>query len=340
MRRLVVAAMCATWSVSTAGCAPEDDTGGPRDVSGERFDADGVEEADAPPVDGSEDDGVEDVPLEAEDDGEPPDVEDEDGAADDGTGETSGDATDDDGAADDADAEEIDIAACYLDVVFVLDVSTSMTPILDALYAGIADVWTHTASLTPYAQFGLVVFVDDVLVTNSGAPYADVAALQREFADWRSFCSTNSEPGGGVGFNDYCPENTIDALWDAADVYLWRPDATRVIVFATDDTFVESPGTLGSYDLPVHHRYADLVTHLQDLEIRVAAFAAHDSSNCAIPPVHDAQPGFYTPWGGVDPLPVATGARVFDIMGVRSGAIRMSEAINDVILEEYCTPYL
>ena len=337
MRKLVLAAMCATWIGSAAGCAPADDTVGPRDVTGERFDADGIEEADAP-VDGSEDDVVEDVPLEAEDEGAPPDVEDEDGAAEDGTGDVSDDAVDDDGAADDA--EEIDIAACYLDVVFVLDVSTSMTPILDALYAGIADVWTYAASLTPYARFGLVVFVDDVLVTNSGAPYADVAALQREFADWRSFCSTNSEPGGGGGFNDDCPENTIDALWDAADVYLWRPEATRVIVFATDDTFVESPGTLGSYDLPVHHRYADLVTHLQALEIRVAAFAARDSSNCAIPPVHDAQPGFYTPWGGTDPLPVATGARVFDIMGVRSGAIRMSEAINDVILEEYCTPYM
>ncbi|MBI5489350.1 MAG: hypothetical protein HY905_18605 [Deltaproteobacteria bacterium] len=344
MRLLIGMAVCAACAAfSATGCAPGDDSGGSHDVSGERFDADGgADEPDLPPVDALDEDGggeaVEETLPEAEDETTPPDVVDDDATAEGDAGDGDGDESD--GELDDGDAEEIDVAACYLDVVFVLDVSTSMTPILDALHSGIADVWTYATSLTPYAQFGLVVFVDNVQVTNGGAAYADVASLQREFANWRSFCSTNSEPGGGGGFNDDCPENTIEALWDAVDGYAWRPDATRVIVFATDDTFAESPDTLGSYDEPVHHRYADLVTHLRDAEIRVATFAAHDSINCSIPPVHDAQPGFYTPWGGTDALPVATGARVFDIMGVRDGSIAMSEAINDVILEEYCTPYM
>ncbi|MBI5502482.1 MAG: VWA domain-containing protein [Deltaproteobacteria bacterium] len=340
MRMLIGMAVCAVCvAFSGIACAPDDDSGGPRDVAGERSDSDGgADELDLPPVDALDEDAagesIEETLAETDDEATPPDVVDDDVSTDTGTDDAPGDGEPDDGG------EEIDVAACYLDVVFVLDVSTSMTPILDALHSGIADVWTYAASLTPYAQFGLVVFVDDVRVTNSGAPYADVGALQRAFANWRSFCSTNDEPGGGGGFNDDCPENTIDALWDAVDGYAWRPEATRVIVFATDDTFVESPDTLGSYDLPVHHRYADLVTHLRDAEIRVATFAAHDSSNCAIPPVHDAQPGFYTSWGGTDALPVATGARVFDIMGVRDGSIATSEAINDVILEEYCTPYM
>jgi hypothetical protein len=194
--------------------------------------------------------------------------------------------------------------------------------------------------LTSFVQFGLVVFVDDVLATRSGGWYATATDLQSEFATWRAFCGSESEPGGGAGSNTDCPENTIDALWEAVDRYAWRPGSTRVVVFATDDTFVESPGTLGSGGLPVRHTYADLVTHLRDSQIRVAAFAARDSHNCSIPPVHDTQPGFYTPWGGTAALPEATGGRVFDVEGVRDGTIRMSEAINDVILEEYCTPYL
>jgi hypothetical protein len=324
-------------AVLLGGCSPSDDSGGPRDIVGDRSDADGAPDTpDVEPPDGADADVEPDVPVEDVPDTEPPDA----------PVDEAGDLPAEDAAevppevADEATAPEVDATACYLDVVFVLDVSTSMTPVLGALQTGIADVWSYAAGLTLFAQFGLVVFVDDVQVTNGGAPWASAADLQAEFARWRAFCGSESEPGGSPGTNWDCPENTIDALWQAVDRFSWRAGSTRVVIFATDDTFVEPPATLGSGYLPVHHTYADLVTHLRDNQIRVAAFAAHNSDNCSIPPVHDTEPGFFAPWGGTAALPDATGARVFDVDGVRDGSIRMNEAINDVILEEFCTPYL
>ena len=324
-------------AVLLGGCSPSDDSVGPRDIVGDRSDVDGSSDApDVEPPDGADADVDPDVPVDDVPDTEPPDA----------PVDEAGDVSEEDAVevppevADESTAPEIDPTDCYLDVVFVLDVSTSMTPILGALQAGIADVWDHAAALTLFTQFGLVVFVDDVQVTNGGAPWASAADLQAEFARWRAFCGSESEPGGSAGTNWDCPENTIDALWQAVDRFSWRAGSTRVVIFATDDTFVEPPATLGSGYLPVGHTYADLVTHLRDNQVRVAVFAAHDSHNCSIPPLHDTQPGFFTPWGGTAALPDATGGRAFDVEGVRDGSISMSEAINDVILEEFCTPYL
>jgi hypothetical protein len=72
----------------------------------------------------------------------------------------------------------------------------------------------------------------------------------------------------------------------------------------------------------------------------VAAFAAHDSSDCSIPPTVNTEPGFFTPWGSDPSLPEGTGAAVFDIREVRAGRLSMTEAINGVILDEYCTPFI
>ncbi|MBN1773026.1 MAG: VWA domain-containing protein [Deltaproteobacteria bacterium] len=259
-----------------------------------------------------------------------------------GAGEVAADGDADADADADGDATaEVD-AACVedLDIVFVLDVSTSMTPVLDALSRGVGEVWSAALGLAPDTRFGLVVFVDDVMVTRDGEPYGSVVELQDEFGYWRDFCSSNDEPGGSAGFNTDCPENALDAIWAAATSFAWREDALRMVIVATDDTFVERPDTLGSAGIMVQHTYAEVLDELRAREIRVAAFAAHDSSNCSIPPVHDTEPGFFSEWGGLPPLPSGTGAEVFDIQAVRAGTLSMTEAINDVILDEYCTPYI
>ena len=247
------------------------------------------------------------------------------------------------GADADADGDATGEAdACFqnIDIVFVIDVSTSMTSTLDSLYNGIADVWSAALGLDPAAQFGLVVFVDDVMVTNDGNWYASLTDIQDQFSYWRGFCAGNSEPGGSPGFNNDCPENSLDAIWEGATRFAWRENALRVIFHATDDTFVEGPGTLGTYGIMVGHTYSQVLTELLARQVRVAAFAAHDSSDCSIPPLHNTEPGFFGPWGPDPALPEATGAAVFDIREVRAGALSMSEAINGVILEEYCTPFI
>ena len=60
----------------------------------------------------------------------------------------------------------------------------------------------------------------------------------------------------------------------------------------------------------------------------------------AIPPTVNTEPGFFTDWGGDPALPAGTGAEVFDIQEVRAGTLSMTEAINGVILDEYCTPFI
>jgi hypothetical protein len=228
-----------------------------------------------------------------------------------------------------------------IDILFVIDVSTSMTFALDTLSAGITEVWNYALTFSDEPdydpQFGLVVFVDDILFTNGGLPFATADQLRTEFDTWRAFTASESEPGGSPGTNNDCPENSIDALFAGSTQFGWREGGLHLIIFATDDTFVESPGTLGSYYLPVQHTYNQVLSEVLAREIRVSAFVAHigtcwDSNN--------GDPGFFTPFNGSPPLPEATGASAYDIQQVASGTLSLTEAIKDILLDEYCTPFL
>ncbi len=231
-----------------------------------------------------------------------------------------------------------------IDIVFVLDVSTSMTWVLEQLASEIGSVWEYAVALSAHPDydpaFGLVVFVDDVLVTNGGEPYASMEALQGEFNSWRAFCSTNAQPGGASCSNADCPENTLDALADAAEMYAWRPGALHVAIHVTDDTFKEAPDGLCSAftPIPVRHTYPETLALLVDNEIRVGVFAMRVGSYCTIPP--DKEPGFFEPWGGYPPIPEATGSRVWELSQVQSGEISLTEAISGFVLEEWCTDFI
>jgi hypothetical protein len=63
-----------------------------------------------------------------------------------------------------------------LDVVFVLDVSTSIESSLDALRNGIGDVWTAATALSPDPRSSMVMFVDDALAVNGCTPFASVTS--------------------------------------------------------------------------------------------------------------------------------------------------------------------
>lgn len=228
-----------------------------------------------------------------------------------------------------------------IDIVFVLDVSTSMSFVLQYLSDGIGEVWNYALTFSDAPdyepRFGLVVFVDDHLVTNSGMPYGSAAELQGAFDTWRAFTSSNDEPGGSPGHNNDCPENAIDALYAGATEFPWRDGALHIIILATDDTFREHPQTLGSGPVVVQHTYAEVLAEVLAREIRVAAFAAHvgvcwDRNN--------GEPGFFTDYNGQPALPAATGSHAFDIQDVATGTISMTEAIQDIILEEYCEPFV
>lgn len=229
-----------------------------------------------------------------------------------------------------------------IDVVFVVDVSTSMADEIFGIRSGIDSIWAATTALTSNAQFGLVVFVDDVAAVNGCAPFETVEAMQSELMRWQNFASSNAQPGGSPSANSDCPENSLDALHRAATTCPWRPGSLRILIHVTDDTFEERPavlsGALGFGGIPVQHTYADAVDALVANEIRVGAFAAPGAGEpCGAGSSQNVGRGFHEPFWGMASLPDATGGRAWSIRDVRSGILDMAEAINEFTANEYCT---
>ena len=227
-----------------------------------------------------------------------------------------------------------------LDVVFVIDTSTSMEDELDQIANGVTSVWNAARALTTDTQFGLVVFVDDVVAVNGCASFDTVESLQAELMSWRDFTSTNRQPaGGGADSNSDCPENSLDAFWAAATQCPWRPSATKLIIHATDDTFAERGASLSG--IPVERMYSEVAGVLVSNELRVGTFAAPGAGEfCGAGTSPNVGQGFHEPFMGMDTLPNQTGGQAWSIRDVRAGTLDMATAITTLISEEYCEPFL
>lgn len=225
-----------------------------------------------------------------------------------------------------------------IDIVFVMDVSTSMGPFLSKLADEILVVDQALADLglpNP-PHYGLAVFVDDSALLNMGAPFDSAEALRSEFTMWSSFTSTNSQVSGG-GSNSTWPENSLDALYAAAAAFQWRPagdDTLRLIIHTTDDTFWNGPTIADGVD--ILHGYDETVDALQQAEIRTFSFTAQIGGSCEC---EDVTPGWSTPYQGQPALPEATDGGVFDIDLVLAGQLSLSAAINGLVVDTMCEPY-
>jgi hypothetical protein len=232
----------------------------------------------------------------------------------------------------------VDLCEQDVDVVFTMDVSTSMTFFFDALLADMADVDAALMAVNANPRYGLIVFVDDYAVVNAGTPFDDIDALQAEFQTWKSFTTSFSEPQINGGMNTTFPENSLDALWRAAESFQWRPAAStlRLVIHATDDTFTEAPGVVDG--ITVEHTYDETITALQTNEVRVAAFAAMTGGSLFSPT--DVSAGWFDDWTGGQPsIPESTGGIVFLIDGILQGSLSLGDAIVETVEEVECTPY-
>lgn len=225
-----------------------------------------------------------------------------------------------------------------IDIVFVMDVSTSMGPILSTLADEILVVDEAIAALglpNP-PHYGLVVFVDDAAILNTGAPYGDVQTLRADFMQWSAFTSTNEQVGGG-NFNSTWPENSLDALHLAAAGFQWRAagdDTLRMIIHTTDDTFWDGPTNANG--VAIAHGYDEVVDTLQEGSIRTFSFAGQIGGSCEC---EDVTAGWSTPYLGKPPIPEATDGAVFDLDLVLAGQLSLSAAIGDAIDTSMCEPY-
>jgi hypothetical protein len=240
----------------------------------------------------------------------------------------------------DSDSDSDSDDECYemIDIVFVIDVSTTMSYILTTLEAEIGEVWDAAQSLSidDEPHFGLVVFVDDVMVVATET-YSDVATLQSDFNYWYTHTSTNQQTQSTASNTDW-PENSLDGLYAAATEYDWRGAdlALRVIIHATDDTFLEHPSSFTS-GIQAQRTYPETVAKLQEETIRVGTFAAHLGGPSG---TENVDPGFFTDYNSMSSIPVATDGGIFDIDEVFNQTISLTEAINTFVLEELCTPYV
>jgi hypothetical protein len=225
-----------------------------------------------------------------------------------------------------------------IDIVFVMDVSTSMGPILSTLADDILVVDQTIAGLglpNP-PHYGLVVFVDDAVILNSGGPYPDVETLRADFMQWSSFTSSNQQVGGGND-NTTWPENSLDALYIAGAGFQWRSagdETLRMIIHTTDDTFWDGPTDANG--VAIAHGYDEVVDALQQGSIRTFSFASQIGGSCEC---EDVTPGWSTPYQGKTPIPEATDGSVFDLDLVLGGQLSLSAAITGAIDETMCEPY-
>lgn len=266
-----------------------------------------------------------------------------------------------------------DVCVENVDVVFVLDVSSSMLFVLNQLSSDIEAVVQAAAALGDGApHFGLVAFVDNAFLDTGGAlpggtAHADATTLQASFQHYAStYTAFDRNPGDGPSGptqqNPICEENANDALHMAATDFPWRDDATHVIILATDDTFLERPDNYGDRDgdgltdktdfpregdYPAEWTMAETVDALRARDIRVFSFTRLqapgplDFTRCstgrrlAWEAISD---GWSTPYAGQPPIPEATSGRNYDLDAVKNGALSLAETINEVVVESNCNP--
>lgn len=233
------------------------------------------------------------------------------------------------------------LCSAPIDLVFVIDVSTSMGNVLSDLAAGLRDVWNGAQHLCSNLEVRLVVFVDDALVANDGMAYANADEFLADF--WAYVAAGDRSPVSHVANQD-TPENSLDALYLAAESTPWRADSTRIVVHATDDSFREPPYEFSSVGpgtgVPAVHTYAETVAALTSHEVRVGTFAPlRGYCDDASFPDPSAARGYSSPYNGMPSIADATGGRAWFVCDVRDGHLNMGTAIAGMISEEYCTLY-
>jgi hypothetical protein len=219
-----------------------------------------------------------------------------------------------------------------VDLVFVLDVSTTMGFVIGRLADEIHEVGRVIANAGATAQYGLVVFVDDVRVAQDGRPYDNVEALAADFRRFAAFASGNGQLSGR-GDNVDWPENSLDALHAAATRFDWRDggDTARIVVHVTDDGFAERGVRLSG--LAVQRDYGETVARLKERRIRVASFGAELGGSCEC---EDVTAGLRADFRGSPSIPAATGGAAFDVDRVAAGTLRLADAIGPLVRSGLC----
>jgi hypothetical protein len=158
-----------------------------------------------------------------------------------------------------------------LDLVFVLDVSTSMDEIA-MLRAAIETLFDTIEAEALDVRVGLATFENDVVVHRRGA-FLDRKAFFRELDTQLvdgTWIPDSDLPRQLLNFE--LEENLLDALYGAATEFEFRSEARRFLFVVTDDTFLEPPAVFSDGN-PVRQSYAEVAAALAEREIGL--FSVH-----------------------------------------------------------------
>ena len=211
-----------------------------------------------------------------------------------------------------------------LDLVFVLDVSTTMNEIAP-LRAAAEAAWAFVEARGADVRFGLTTFENDVRVHRDGA-FLDHEAFFQELDSQLvpgSWLPDPTQPRQLMNF-DY-PENALDALARSAEEFAFRPDARRYALLVTDDTFLEPPAVF-SDGTPALHGFGETSRALTDHGIRL--FSIHAPlRGSGLSSSRDGQPSLVS----------ATGGAWFEISDVDHGELDLDQLLLDLITGRTCS---
>ena len=266
----------------------------------------------------------------------------------------------------------VDAGECkeVIDVVFVLDTSSSMDFVLTKLESQIADVVAASNMVAADSHFGLIAFQDNFALDMTGsqqAVHTTAASLQTAFRNYKNvYTANNRNPGDGPSGlttqNPICEENSLDSLYAATSLFPWRANATRIVILATDDTFLEATDNYGDRDgdgltnktdypregnYPAARTMSETVAALRAAKVRVFSFSRITQPNilerCGTGrryPWADITDGWTTPYKNNPPIPTQTDGGNYDLDLVKSGTLNLATTINEVVLDSHCNPII
>ncbi len=215
------------------------------------------------------------------------------------------------------------IAPAPLDLVFVLDVSTTMNE-LAALRAAVIRVFDVARASGHDVRFGLTTFENDVRVHGAGRflePEAFLAELDSQLLEG-SWLPNPELPRQLLNFD--FQENILDALALSASEFEFRPDARHFFLLMTDDTFLEPPDRF-SDGTPVLHSFAEVSQALVDREVRLFSVHAPQSGR-----------GLSSRYEGAPSLVAATEGAWFEIADVDRGVLALDSLLEDLVAGDLC----
>lgn len=254
-----------------------------------------------------------------------------------------------------------------IDVVLVIDTSSTMKFVLEELESEFENVVSASNALKEGAHFGAVFFQDNVLLDTSGDEadgkiHLGHDSLRSAFSTMRTVYTASDRnpadgPNGPTRQNPLCEENSLDALHVAATSFPWRENAVRIAIMVTDDTFLEANDNYGDGngdgdttdsfpfregDYPAAYTLDQTLAALTEARVKVFSFTlVEPRSSCTTGRRHSEGResvtfGWTRPYDGKAPIPEQTGGANFDLAAVSNGSLHLDEAINDIVLQTRC----